>query len=222
MLNAVITSKDKSGNTIQYPIETFDKPLNWLSFRGYPLSFQRLYIQKLKDKYNVNQKKIAEMFGIHSTTFSKYCADPLKIEFDHHRMSVAEKEAFEAFYSKLEEHNKKVAYDGDRAYENGSMNQIRLVETTPSKALDEEPKSNMIQDKPDYLKMPIVLEEDIKGLPTAMDATKMENPNRKKTTLKDLHLKFEGELDMHDIFFTLDRLIDKGAKGSVVIKVEFE
>ena len=222
MLNAVITSKDKSGNTIQYPIETFDRPLDWESFKGYPVTFQRLYVEKLKERYNVTQSKLSEMFGIHFSTFSKYCTDHLKVPFPIHKMSRAEIEAFEGFCSRMETQKKKVAYEGENGYPDNHMNQIRLVESTGKKP-DEKPVSNKPESEKSFLKMPIVLGENIESLPTAVDASKVKREStKKKTSLKDLYLKFDGELNTSDILFTLNKLIDEGARGSMIIRVEFE
>lgn len=204
MLNATITSKDKAGNRISYPIDTFDKPLDWQSFKGYPIGFQRMYINKLKDKYNVTQNRIAEMFGVHFTTFSKYCADPLKIQFISHRMSIAEVEAFEAFCAKMDEKKKDIAYEGDSAYGNGSMNQIKITEEAK-------------------IDIPIVIDEEYKP---ALEVIKRDEPprvekvNENKTNLKSITLNFEGKLDMSNVLFTLNRLLDSDAVGKMKIEIE--
>ena len=206
MLNATITSKDKAGNRISYPIETFNKPLDWQSFKGYPLEFQRLYISKLKEKYNVTQGRIADMFGIHFTTFSKYCSDPLKIQFMSHRMSDAEVEAFESFCSKMETKKKDIAYKGESAYDNGSMNQIKVTE---------EAKIDIpivIDDKPS----PIIEVVQRKKEREEKDASSI------KSNLKGIVLNFEGRLDTSSVLFTLDRLLDRDVTGRMRIEIELD
>lgn len=220
MLNAVITSKDKSGNTMQYPIETFDRPLDWVSFRGYPLTFQRLYIEKLKEKYNVTQAKLAEMFGIHFSTFSRYCTDHLNIAFTGQRMSQAEVEAFQAFHSKLDDQKKRISYEGENGYDSNHMNQIRVVEESTSPQKDKE--SNSAQRKK-YQDIPIVIGDDEKCLAQNQSLSSRKDEDRaKRSTLKDLYLNFDGELNVTDIFWTVKKLVPDGTAGSMVIKCVFK
>lgn len=202
MLNAVITSKDKSGNRISYPIESFDKPLDWESFRGYPLSFQRLYVEKLKEKYNVTQARLSEMFGIHYSTFSRYCSDPLKIVFNPHKMKPAETEAFQNFCAKMEERNKRIAYDKEFAYDDNSMNQVRLVEESIK------PKTEI----------PIVLD----GETSHKKIIEEKECKRNRTLVKNMSLNFEGDLYLSDVFHVLRGIMGEGTNGRMHIEVFFD
>lgn len=213
MLNAAITGKDKSGNRISYPVESFDKPLMWESFKGYPIGFQRLYIEKLREKYNVTQAKIAEMFGIHFSTFSKYCSDSLKIVFKKHRMSVAEKEAFAAFCSTLEEKRSKIAKGGDSAYGEGSKNQIKVAEEMSS-----ETKKNQ-----NVCEFPIVIGDDAPKYPDEDFSTKTkEYEQNNKQRMRRILLDYDGEIDLVSVFKTLRWLIREGDNASMHIEVNFE
>lgn len=220
MLNAVITSKDKSGNTMQYPIETFDRPLDWVSFRGYPLTFQRLYIEKLKEKYNVTQAKLAEMFGIHFSTFSRYCTDHLNIAFSGQRMSRAEVEAFQAFYSKLEDQKKRISYEGESGYASNHMNQVRVVEeSSPTKQV----KDSKTEQAKRYPDIPIVIGDRLDNNASAQEyKPKRKDDQKYKSNLKDLYLNFDGELNVTDIFWTVKKLIPDGTIGSMEIKCVFK
>ena len=48
-------------------------PVSWAEFKAMPDDIKRTYITALRKKYNVSDKKIAEMLGVEQTYFSSAC-----------------------------------------------------------------------------------------------------------------------------------------------------
>lgn len=48
-------------------------PMSWAEFKAMPDDIKRTYITALRKKYNVSDKKIAEMLGVEQTYFSSAC-----------------------------------------------------------------------------------------------------------------------------------------------------
>lgn len=46
-------------------------PMDWSTFRSMPEDLQREYLQKIGDRFHVNDTLLGEMFGVHQTTVSK-------------------------------------------------------------------------------------------------------------------------------------------------------
>lgn len=59
--------KNMSGECIKYA--SLKKPMTWEEFKELPNDLKKEYIKNLREKFNVPDKDIADMFDVHRTTF---------------------------------------------------------------------------------------------------------------------------------------------------------
>lgn len=72
------------------------KPMKWAEFTAMPRDLQKLYIEKLIDRYGVSNKRLAAMFGVSGASVSVHLTS-LGIRRGHTTMTTAQIEAWEKF-----------------------------------------------------------------------------------------------------------------------------
>ncbi len=210
MLNAVITGKDKSGERKTFKAEEFDRPLTWESFKGYPINFQRLYIRTLQDRFNVTQQKLSDMLGVHYSTFSRYCTDPLKVVFKSgNRMTNEQKAEFDKFCESLEKKREEIAKKGDGAIGPGYKGQIRVAEEMNAAERGEK--------QAPVIPVQFDKNQDPKSNPKQDRAN--SNP---KTNIRKVVLNFDGEIYLDSVINTMRAVIQDGVEATLSITCEFE
>ena len=72
-------------------------PMSWKEFKALPDDLKCVYVLKLREKFNVNAVKLAEMFGVRGATVRRVCIDLGLSEKTHRNMSKAQIEAWKKF-----------------------------------------------------------------------------------------------------------------------------
>lgn len=88
--------RERHGEVIVYNLRN---PMKWADFKSLPIHAQEEYLLWLKNEFNVTASKVVGMFGIVSSTFSKYISDKeLNVKFPMaHRMNNEEKLEWDKF-----------------------------------------------------------------------------------------------------------------------------
>ena len=73
-------------------------PMSWKEFKALPDDLKCVYVLKLREKFNVNAVKLAEMFGVGEGYLRGIIRELGLGEKTHRNMSAAQVEAWEAFW----------------------------------------------------------------------------------------------------------------------------
>lgn len=73
-------------------------PMSWAEFKSLPDDLKRQYIRSLREKFNVNAVKLAEMFGANESYLRGIIRELGLGEKTHRNMSAAQVIAWEAFW----------------------------------------------------------------------------------------------------------------------------
>lgn len=73
-------------------------PMSWKEFKALPDDLKRQYIRSLRDRFNVNAVKLAEMFGVSECYMRGFLRDLGLGEKTHRNMSATQISAWEAFW----------------------------------------------------------------------------------------------------------------------------
>ena len=87
--------KERNGNMVVFNL---DKPTSWAEFSAVSKETQKMYIQKLRDTYDVRPVNIADMLGISYSSFHRVAKD-LGVDFNSGRIKKDNEAAWNAFLS---------------------------------------------------------------------------------------------------------------------------